>query len=117
VVKSTKPKITPERKRMRAEMVEIAESMHACGVMSAINLRKITMRMIDTDQLPAIEPLSAEEIRSVREQAGVSQAVFARTLNLTVSYISQLERGEKRPSGAAAKLLDVVRRKGLAAIL
>jgi putative transcriptional regulator len=99
VAKSTKPKITPGRKRMRAEMLEIAESMHASGVMATANLRKITMRMVEPDQLPAIEPL------------------FARTLNLTVSYISQLERGEKRPSGAAAKLLDVVRRKGLAAIL
>jgi putative transcriptional regulator len=117
VARSAKPKLSPDGKRMRAEMVEIAESMHASGVMASADLRKITMRMLDADQLPPVEPLSAEEIRSVREQAGVSQAVFARSLNLTVSYISQLERGEKRPSGAAAKLLDVVRRKGLAAIL
>ena len=53
----------------------------------------------------------------MREAAGLSQAVFARYLNLTVSYVSQLERGEKKPSGAAAKLLDVIRRKGIEAIL
>ena len=53
----------------------------------------------------------------MRERAGLSQAVFARYLNITVSYVSQLERGEKRPSGAAAKLLDVVHRKGITAIL
>jgi putative transcriptional regulator len=79
--------------------------------------RKITMRMLDQDSLPKIEPLTGSKIRQMRERAGLSQAVFARYLNITVSYVSQLERGEKRPSGAAAKLLDVVHRKGITAIL
>ena len=45
------------------------------------------------------------------------QAVFARYLNLTVGYISQLERGMKRPSGPALVLLNIIRRKGIKAIL
>jgi putative transcriptional regulator len=53
----------------------------------------------------------------VREHAGLSQAVFARYLNLTVSYVSQLERGDKRPSGATARLLDIIRRKGIEVVL
>jgi putative transcriptional regulator len=47
----------------------------------------------------------------------MSQAVFARALKLSVGYISQLERGAKRPSGPALTLLDLVRRKGVEAIL
>lgn len=47
----------------------------------------------------------------------MSQAVFARHLNLTVGYVSQLERGAKRPTGAALALLNVIRRKGIEAIL
>jgi putative transcriptional regulator len=43
--------------------------------------------------------------------------VFARHLNLTVGYVSQLERGAKRPTGAALVLLNVIRRKGLEVIL
>jgi len=43
--------------------------------------------------------------------------VFARHLNLTVGYISQLERGAKRPTGAALALLNVIKRKGIEAIL
>ena len=47
----------------------------------------------------------------------MSQAVFARHLNVTVGYVSQLERGTKRPSGAALALLNVIHRKGIDAIL
>jgi putative transcriptional regulator len=43
--------------------------------------------------------------------------VFAHLLNLTVGYVSQLERGAKSPSGPALVLLDVNRRKGIEAIL
>ena len=48
---------------------------------------------------------------------GAPRAVFAPYLNLTVGYVSQLERGAKRPSGPALVLLDVIRRKGIGAIL
>jgi putative transcriptional regulator len=47
----------------------------------------------------------------------LSQAVFAHYLKLTVGYVSQLERGAKRPTGPALVLLDVIRRKGIEAIL
>jgi len=53
----------------------------------------------------------------VREQARLSQAVLARHLKLTVRYVSQLERGTKRPTGPALVLLNVIRRKGIEAIL
>jgi putative transcriptional regulator len=46
-----------------------------------------------------------------------ADTVFAHYLNLTVGYVSQLERGAKRPTGAALVLLDVIRRKGIEAIL
>jgi putative transcriptional regulator len=43
--------------------------------------------------------------------------VFARFLNVTPGYVSQLERGDKTPTGPALVLLDVIRRKGIEAIL
>ena len=75
--------------------------------------------MRDVNKIEAAElvPLSGEEIRALREQAHMSQAVFARCLNLTVGYVSQLERGAKRPTGPALALLDVIRRKGIEAII
>jgi putative transcriptional regulator len=61
--------------------------------------------------------LPALRIKALREKCHVSQAVFANYLNLTADYVSKLERGEKRPTGSALVLLDVIRRKGIEAIL
>ena len=104
-------------KRLRAAIVEMAGDLHKAGLMKRSDADKVTLRMLDQERLPKIAPLSGAAIRRVRENANLSQAVFARYLNLTPSYVSQLERGRKRPSGAAAKLLDVIRRKGMDAIL
>ena len=73
---------------------------------------KITMRHLGANDKAVVEPLTGEDIRAIREQAHMSQAVFAHYLNLTVGYVSQLERGTKRPTGAALALLNVIRRKG-----
>jgi putative transcriptional regulator len=47
----------------------------------------------------------------------LSQAAFARYLNLTVGYVSQLEHGTKQPKGPALALLNIMRRKGIGVIL
>ena len=44
----------------------------------------------------------------------MSQAVLAAFMNVAVSTVSQWERGERRPTGAALKLLHVVKRSGIA---
>ena len=104
--------------RLTRELLEMARDMHASGVMGTPAYEKITMRHLgDAARTPVAEPLTPSEIRALRERAHMSQAVFARHLNLTVGYVSQLERGAKRPSGPALVLLDVIRRKGIEAIL
>jgi putative transcriptional regulator len=74
---------------------------------------KQTMRKFDDACLTPVRPLSAEEIRALREREGASQAVFARYLNVTTGLISQWERGEKHPQGASLKLLSLVAKNGL----
>ena len=61
--------------------------------------------------------MSGEAIQAMREQAGVSQAVFVRYLNVSTKLVSDWERGVKRPSGPSLKLLSLVKAKGLEAIL
>jgi putative transcriptional regulator len=97
----------------------IAETVHE-GVRGMYRLGlvgKKTMREFDTRCLTPVDDFSALDIQALREHEGVSQAVFARALNVTTSYISQIERGMKRPRGATLKLLSLVKRKGLDAIL
>ena len=90
---------------MRAEIVEITRGMHRLGMVSDAELQKTTLRMLGRDALPKVETLSPAEIVKVRERAGVSQAVMAGFLNVAVNTVSQWERGERRPTGAALKLL------------
>lgn len=63
-----------------------------------------------------VEEMASKEIRALRMRENVSQAVFARHLNVTTGLVSQWERGEKRPRGASLKLLTLVAKNGLAAV-
>ena len=98
-------------------MLEMADDMHALGIMNDASHAKITMRDIHKAEAASLAPLTGEEIRSMRERAKMSQAVFAKYLNLTVGYVSQLERGAKHPGGSALAMLNVIRRKGIEAII
>ena len=42
--------------------------------------------------------------------------IFAVMVVVGASKVAQLEQGNKNPSGASARLLDVIDRKGIAAI-
>ena len=103
--------------RLAKELLETAADMHGAGLLDRATYDKITMRHLGSKNMPKVSPITAEQIRAIRERANMSQAVFARHLNLTVGYVSQLERGAKRPSGAALALLNVIKRKGIEAIL
>jgi putative transcriptional regulator len=94
-----------------------AKDMRGGGLMDKEGLDKITMRHLAPSARTTKRPPTGKEIRALREKAHLSQAVFAHYLNLTVGYVSQLERGTKRPTGPALVLLDVIRRKGIEAIL
>lgn len=74
------------------------------------------MRHFDASCLTPLHPFSAHDIRILREREEVSQAVFARHLNVTKDSVSKWERGEKRPIGSSLKLLCLIERKGLDAI-
>ncbi len=104
------------KNRMRAEIVEMSKSLHKVGAISDEQLQKTTLRMLGKDALPKVEPMSPSQIVAVRERSGVSQAVMAAFLNVAVSTISQWERGERHPTGAALKLLHVVKQNGIEAL-
>jgi putative transcriptional regulator len=96
------------RSAIMASIHETVEGLHGAGVMD-----KQTMRKFDEACLTPVRPLSAEEIRALREREGASQAVFARYLNVTTGLVSQWERGEKHPQGASLKLLSLIAKNGL----
>lgn len=94
-----------------AAVHETASDLFDAGVMS-----KQTLRKFDALCLTPLKPLTAVQIKAVRLREQVSQAVFARYLNVSKEVVSQWERGEKKPAGASLKLLSLVSKLGLAAI-
>ena len=114
---ATKTKKTKAKtSRLTKELLETARDMHASGLLTKAAHDKITMRHVGIPPAVSIT-LTGEEIKALREKCHVSQAVFAAYLNLSADYISKLERGAQRPNGPALVLLDVIRRKGIEAIL
>jgi putative transcriptional regulator len=93
-------------------MLETARGLHRAGALS-----DRTMREFDALCLPPVRTLSARQIRAIRSRARMSQAVFAAVLNTSVSTVQKWEIGQKRPNGPSLKLLDVIDRKGVEALM
>ncbi len=72
--------------------------------------RKVTLRMTEVslpDPAPEVTP---EEIAAARQFLNVSQPVFARLLNVPTVTAVSWEKGRRRPSGAALRLLQIARK-------
>lgn len=52
--------------------------------------------------------LTAEEIRSVRNQAGLTQSVFAAVLGVSVKTVEAWESGINRPIGPAKRMISMI---------
>lgn len=103
--------------RLAKALLETAKGMRQADLLDQSTYDKITMRHLGAQSVQKVASITAGQIRAMRARENMSQAVFARYLNLTVGYVSQLERGAKRPTGAALALLNVIQRKGIEGIL
>ncbi len=55
-------------------------------------------------------PISAKEIRSIRQTLNASQALFATFLNVSPNAVRSWEQGTRRPRQAALKLLRIAKK-------
>ncbi len=61
--------------------------------------------------------ITAEDVRRIRADACMSRSVFAALLNVGTGTVAQWEQGKKTPSGSSARLLDILSRKGVEALV
>jgi putative transcriptional regulator len=87
---------------------KMATGLHDAGVMDAV-----TMHEFDALCLSPIKKLSPNQIKNIRLREKVSQPVFAKYLNVSASTTKKWETGEKVPSGAALRLLNIINQQGL----
>ena len=67
--------------------------------------------------LPEIKEYSPEKIVSIRKKFHLSQSALASIFNISPSTVQNWEQGCKKPAGASRKLLDIMERKGLKALI
>ncbi|NBY27242.1 MAG: DNA-binding transcriptional regulator [Betaproteobacteria bacterium] len=106
----------PTKKKAKSPILEAvhetARDLHNLGF---IDLRK--MRKFDVLCLNQIPTYDSEKIRALRDRFKLSQAVLASVLNTSLSTVRQWEIGDKHPSGPSQKLLSLLERKGLEALI
>lgn len=91
------------------------EAIHsaAASLYSVDAIAQETMRSFDETCISRVGDFQPGEIKALRDQLNVSQPVFARYLNTSVSTVQKWESGAKRPGGLALKLLTIVQKHGL----
>lgn len=104
--------VTKRKSRIFDELHETARGLHDSGLIS-----KRRMAEFDAFCDLHIEEMTPQKIKQLRESEHISQAVFAAVLNTSISTVQKWEIGDKRPSGPSLKLLSLIDRRGLEAVL
>ena len=104
--------VTKRNSRILGEMHETARGLHGAGLISKRRMGEFdALCHLDVHEMPP------QTIKALRENAHVSQAVFAAVLNTSLSTVQKWEIGDKKPSGPSLKLLNLLERKGLEAVI
>ena len=104
---------SPKAKSRIFEAVhETARDLHRLGFIDKRKMRKFDVLCLDP--IPAYD---SEKIRALRDHLQLSQSVLAAVLNTSLSTVRKWEVGDKHPSGPSLKLLNLLDRKGLEAVL
>ncbi len=100
-----------ENSRMLKEALETAQGLHRTGV---INMRRLQEYEALCNPVPKF---TGEDVKVLRDRIKVSQPVLAQLINTSVSAVRAWEAGQKNPGGPSCKLLDILDRKGIEALL
>jgi putative transcriptional regulator len=108
-------KIISDEDRVLGELLETAIDLNSHGLLTKHDLVK--MKALCIKKPPEFTPKKVADLRIHR--AKMSQSIFASLLNVSISTVQKWEStgSGKHPSGAAAKLLQIIEMKGIQALL
>lgn len=103
-MKTKRPEIEFDPKALVERVKSLAAHAKSAKTMANVRITQVAV--------PAkLKPLPPEDIKRIRTRLGVSQATFAALLNVPRNTAISWETGVRKPSGAALKLLSLVRQK------
>lgn len=103
---------TKAKSRILEAVHESASDLHRLGFIDKRKMQKYGALCLEP-----VQDYDAAKVKALRERLHLSQAVLASVLNTSTSTVRKWEVGDKRPSGPSQKLLDILERKGLEAVL
>ena len=82
------------------------------------SIDQLTMRKIDALAMSAKkEDMTAARIQLLRKREHISQGVLATVLNMSSESVQKWEQGKTKPQGAALRLLNIIDKKGITAVI
>lgn len=100
------------RNTIAQSITETVSDLNKSGIID-----EVTMKNINSLCIPDVHDYTPENIISIRRKNHLSQAALAVVFNISPSTIQKWERGVKKPAGASKKLLDIMERKGINALV
>ena len=80
------------------------------GVEQAIAYEKGNLKAKKTTlTIAPVEVFTAQDIKDIRHQTGLTQVLFARFMGVSVKTVESWEAGRNHPEGAACRLLTLTR--------
>lgn len=103
------PPVTTSRTRRPRVADEIMAGMRELQRMMDEGKTPEQMFTVKTVEIPDPNVYRAKQVRELRDSLGVSQAVFAHLLGVSVILVKSWERGAREPSLMARRLLDTIK--------
>ncbi|MCX7122125.1 MAG: helix-turn-helix domain-containing protein [Gammaproteobacteria bacterium] len=96
---------------LRETINDLAHDLYQAEMIDTITLRDLTEK-----SLPELNEYTGQEIQVLRRDQHLSQAAFAKYLNISPAMIKSLELGQRKAQGAILRLLNIVERRGLSGL-
>jgi putative transcriptional regulator len=93
------------RDSMREAIGSLAQGLLESGLGSPFTEKELNELGV---KIPEIKEMPPEKIKRIRQKVNLSQTVFARLLNVSVSSVRQWEQGKRYPTGSTKVLLDLL---------
>ena len=80
------------------------------GVEQAIEYEKGNLKAKKTTlTITPVEVFTAQDIKNIRNQTGLTQVLFAKFMGVSVKTVESWEAGRNHPEGAACRLLTLTK--------
>lgn len=98
--------------RLLEEMHGATQDLYQCGFIDKKKMQEFDS-LCQTSDVPNY---TGEGVKALRSRLNVSQAVLASIINASPATVRAWEAGTKNPGGPCCKLLNLLERKGIAAL-